>query len=67
MLLKNIDENKITCTIFLDLAKAFDTVDHRILIMKLERYGIRGQALSLLKSYLLDRQHMVKIAGNILT
>ena len=70
MLLKNIDENKITCTIFLDLAKAFDTVDHRILIMKLERYGIRGQALSLLKSYLLDRQHMVKldtIKSSILT
>ena len=61
MLLKNLDENKVTCTIFLDLAKAFDTVDHSILLLKLERYGIRGQALSLLKSYLCDRQHSVKL------
>ena len=61
MLLKNIDDNKITCIIFLDLAKAFDTVNHCILIMKLERYGIRGQALSLMKSYLQDCKHMVKL------
>ena len=61
MLLKNLDENKVTCTIFLDLAKAFDTVDHGILLLKLEKYGIRGQALTLLKSYLQDRQHAVKL------
>ena len=61
MLLKNMDENKITCTIFLDLAKAFDTVDHGILLLKMEKYGIRGQALALLKSYLQDRQHSVKL------
>ena len=61
MLLKNLDENKVTCTIFLDLAKAFDTVNHGILLLKLEKYGIRGQALSLLKSYLQNRQHSVKL------
>ena len=61
MLLKNLDENKVTCTIFLDLAKAFDTVDHSILLLKMEKYGIRGQALSLLKSYLQNRQHSVKL------
>ena len=60
-LLKNMDENKITCSIFLDLAKAFDSVDHRILIQKLEKYGIRGNALELIKSYLSNRQHYVKV------
>ena len=46
-LLKNLDNNHMTCTVFLDLAKAFDSVDHGILIKKLERYGIRGNALEL--------------------
>ena len=49
--------------IFLDFAKAFDTVDHKILINKLEYYGIRGLPLKLMKSYLNNRQQCVKI-GN---
>ena len=60
-LLRNMDENKHTCTIFLDLAKAFDSVDHKILIRKLEKYGIRGNALKLMKSYLSERLHYVKL------
>lgn len=63
MLLKNMDEKKKTCTIFLDLAKAFDTVDHKLLLAKLERYGIRGKAWSLIKSYLENRKHLVSING----
>ena len=39
-LLENLDNNSITCTIFLDLAKAFDSVDHEILLRKIEKYGI---------------------------
>ena len=62
-LLQNLDNNKITCTIFLDLAKAFDSVNHSILIKKLERYGIRGKPLQLLRSYLLNRQHLTKLNG----
>ena len=62
-LLQNLDNNKITCTIFLDLAKAFDSVNHSILIKKLDRYGIRGMPLELIISYLLDRQHLTKLYG----
>ena len=39
---KGIDEGKYTLGVFLDLSKAFDTLDHRILTKKLEHYGIRG-------------------------
>ena len=46
-LLKNLDNNKLTCTIFLDLAKALDSVNHSILIKKLDKYGIRGKPLQL--------------------
>ena len=62
-LLRNLDDNKMTCTIFLDLAKAFDSVNHNILLKKLERYGIRGTPLLLLKSYLTNRQHLTKLNG----
>ena len=61
MLLKNLDDNRVSCTIFLDLKKAFDSVDHGILLKKLEKHGIRGNALSLIKSYLTNRKHAVKL------
>ena len=57
----NLDNSKPTLVTFLDLAKAFDTVDHHILLSKLFRVGIRGQALDLLKSYLANRYQKVKI------
>ena len=63
-LLKNLENKKHTCAVFLDLAKAFDSVDHTILIQKVEKYGIRGNALELIKSYLTDRLHFVK-SGNV--
>ena len=57
--INNIDQNLYTCCLFLDLSKAFDTVDHDILLDKLYRnFGIRGKPLNLLTSYLKIRyQH----------
>lgn len=50
--------------IFLYLAKAFDTVDHAILLFRMKRTGIRGAVLNLIKSYLLDRKQFVYINGS---
>ena len=55
--LKNsIDNNLFTCGVFFDFAKDFDTVNHKILLSKLERYGIRGIDLQWFTSYLKDLQ-----------
>ena len=57
----SIDANKISIGVFIDLKKAFDTVNHTLLIDKLEYYGIRGIAQEWLKSYLKDRKQFVQI------
>ena len=57
----SIDKSELTCGIFIDLSKAFDTVNHDILLGKLEHYGIRGNALNLFKSYLKDRTQFTVI------
>lgn len=61
----NVDKSIPTIVTFLDLAKAFDTVDHSILLDKLYCIGIRGQALVLLSSYLSNRYQRVKIDGSV--
>ena len=55
-IIENLENNDITCSIFLDLARAFDTVDHKILLNKLYKYGIRGEPHKLFASYLKNRQ-----------
>lgn len=59
-----MDKNEYSLGVFLDLAKAFDTVDHRILLAKMQHYGIRGNALDWFTSYLTDRQQQVLCNGN---
>ena len=58
---QSIDDGKITAGVFVDLAKAFDTVNHAILLNKLQHYGIRGITLKWFESYLLDRKQFVVV------
>ena len=59
-----IDNKKISMGIFIDLSKAFDTLNHKILIYKLYRYGIIGILLDWFISYLENIQQYAKICDN---
>ena len=61
---KCLDNGEFACGVFVDLQKAFDTVDHKILISKLDHYGIRGCCSDWFKSYLSDRFQFVSIANS---
>ena len=60
---KALDDGNIGCGVFVDLQKAFDTVDHQILLAKLNHYGIRGVSNDWFKSYLSNRHQYVSING----
>ena len=59
----NIDQGKYNLVVFLDLRKAFDTVNHEILLKKLEHYGVHGTELKWFTSYLNDRKQYTVVGA----
>ena len=57
----NMDRKLYTCGIFIDLQKAFDTVDHTILVKKLDHYGVRGIVNDWFTSYLTAPKQITEI------
>ena len=55
----SFERGEYTLGIFIDFSKAFDTVDHEILISKLQYYGTKGKTLKWLKSYLNERKQCI--------
>ena len=59
-----LKKNHFTLDIFIDLSKAFDTVDHSILMKKLKIYGVKGNNIRWFESYLSNRTQYISYNGN---
>ena len=62
-----MDKGNMNSVVFLDIRKAFDTVNHQILIEKLSCYGIKGDELWFFRSYLQDRTQCCSVSGHTST
>ena len=62
---KAIDNNQYSCGVFLDFSKAFDAVNHAILLQKLQLYGIRGVALQFFTSSLVNRHQFIQLGNTV--
>ena len=62
-ILTEMDQYKCPISIYMDLSKAFDTLDHQILLKKLKHYGFFGKSLDMMKSYLTNRTQYVEYNG----
>jgi len=66
-ILRNMDKRYFSCGVFIDLKKAFDTVNHEILLDKLNFYGFRGLINDWLQSYLKTRTQTIQIGEHLST
>ena len=64
LIYKDLDCKKNPVVVYMDLSKAFDTLDHRILIRKLQYYGVQGVALNWFQNYLENRMQYVEVNGH---
>ena len=63
-ILKSMDQKKLTALILIDLSKAFDSIDHSILLQKLKAVGVSLSALEWFQSFLTDRRQYVRIGSS---
>ena len=63
-IMEKLDRNKVSFNIYIDLSKAFDMIDHNIILFKLHYYGIRNGALNLLKNYFTGRKQYCHFKNN---
>ena len=64
-IIKNLNNNQVTVSVFMDLSKAFDVLNHNILKCKLEHYGFRNNFLQFIMSFVEDREYFVSANGHI--
>lgn len=62
---REMNEGKVVLSVFVDLQRAFETIDRDILIKKLQLYGINNSALDWIKDYLMNRYQMTRVGGNV--